>query len=90
MKPAVYEAIRRFEIEIKQVIPGAEAKVIETFDDADASLLVKLPDIEIGTIEKMVDLVLKIEEETGVTLSTMPTTNESEAKSRKSEEVRKG
>lgn len=76
MKPGVYEAIKRFEVELKESIPEAEAKVIETFDDADASLMVWLPDISPEFIRKLVDVVLKIEKDTGITLSTMPTTKE--------------
>lgn len=76
MKPGVYEAIKMFEVELKENIPEAEAKVIETFDDADASLMVWLPDISPEFIRKLVDVVLKIEKDTGITLSTMPTTKE--------------
>lgn len=77
MKPEVYEAIKMFEMELKKIIPEAEAKVIETFDDADASLMVELPDITSEFIKKLVEVELKIEKETGVTISTMPTIKES-------------
>jgi hypothetical protein len=78
MKPGVYEAIKRFEIELKKIIPEAEAKVIDTFDDADTSLMVTLPAITSEFIRKLVKVVLKIEKETDVTLSTLPTTKEDE------------
>lgn len=77
MKPEVYEAIKMFEMELKKIIPEAEAKVIETFDDADASLMVELPDLTSEFIKKLVEVELKIEKETGVTISTMPTIKES-------------
>lgn len=70
MKPEVFEAIKKFEMEVKKVIPDAETKVIDTFDNADASLMVVIPDLKF--LHELTDLVLKIEKETGVTLSTLP------------------
>lgn len=78
MKPEVFEAIKMFEIEVKKIIPEAEAKVIETFDDADASLMVRLPAITSELIKKLVKIERKIEKETGVTLSTLPVSKENE------------
>jgi hypothetical protein len=75
VKTEVFEAIKTFEKKVKNIIPDAKAKVIETFDDADASLMVIIPDLKL--IHELVDLKLKIEKETGVTLSILPTTRAS-------------
>ena len=73
MSPKVYHAVQRFEREVKARYPLVKLELIEPVADSDASFLATFPTYSWHKgLDKLNDIVLDIEEETGVWIGLLP------------------
>jgi hypothetical protein len=73
MKPKVYQAVRQFEQEVKTHYPQVKLELIEPMGGADATFRTIFPTLNwVKGLGQLDDIVLDIEEETGVWISILP------------------
>ncbi len=73
MTPHVYHAIRQFEQKAHIHYPEVKLELIEPIAGADASFLATFPTLNwYHNLNQLNDIILDIEEETGVWISLLP------------------
>ncbi len=80
MKPAIYHAVRRFEQEVQTCYPQVEIELIDPIEDADATFRATFPTLNwVKGLGQLNDIILDLEEETGVWISLLPEGRDSAA-----------
>ena len=73
MKPAVYHAVRRFEQTVKVYYPQVKLELINPMGGADAAFRTTFPTLNwVKGLGQLDDILLDIEEETGVWICLLP------------------
>ena len=73
MKPAVYHAVRQFEQEVQARYPHVKLELIEPIGGADATFRATFPTLNwVKGLGQLDDILLDIEEETGVWIGLLP------------------
>jgi len=88
MMPKVYHSVRRFEREVKARYPLVQLELIEPMAGSDASFIATFPTPSWHEgLDGLNDIVLDIEEETGVWICLLPRGNGSLKKKNKNQQL---